>query len=58
MTYGYPFRFAFKYEFNSPAKVLIYWTMKINISAANCLTVDTVWFDRLLKLEGREHEIK
>ena len=35
-----PFRFAFKSEFNSPAKVL---ALKNNISyAANCLTVDTI----------------
>ena len=40
---------AFKSEFNSPAKVLALWIMKINVSlVVNCLTVDTKWFDQLL----------
>ena len=43
MVYGLIFRFAFKSEFNSPAKVLVLRTIKNNISsAANCLTVDTI----------------
>ena len=51
---------AFKSEFNSPAKVLALWAMKINVSlVANCLTVNTKWFDQLLMQirENRGHEI-
>ena len=33
-----PFRFAFKSEFSSPAKVLTLWAMKNNLSSAcNCV---------------------
>ena len=35
-----PFRFAFKSEFNLPAKVLAYSNEKNQLSAANCLTED------------------
>ena len=47
MAYGCSeFRFAFKSEFNSAAKVLALWAMKNNVSsAANSFTVDTLWFD-------------
>ena len=57
---GYPFRFAFKSEFNSPAEVLVLWAIKNNIStAASCLTVDNIWFDRLLMYirKQRGHKI-
>ena len=40
---GCPFRFAFEYWFNSPAVLAQQW--KIISSAANCLKVDTIWFD-------------
>ena len=30
--------------------------MKINISAGNCFTVDTMWFD-LMYIRKREHKI-
>ena len=42
---GCPFRFAFKYGFNLPAKVLAYSNEKQYKLAGNCLTVDTIWFD-------------
>ena len=46
---GSPLQFAFKSEFNSPAEVLPLLAMEnTKSSAANCLTVDTKWFDRLL----------
>ena len=53
MANGFPFRFAFKSEFNSSGEYLALWAMKNDISpyitiAANCLTLDTKWFDRLL----------
>ena len=49
MTYRCPFIFVSKSEFSLSAEVLVMSTMKNNISSvANCLTVDTVWFDRLL----------
>ena len=42
MTYGFPFRYAFKSGFNTPAKVLTWWAMENNISsAAKWSTVDT-----------------
>ena len=38
--YGFPLRFAFKSEFNSPAKAFALWAMKNNIYiAANSVTV-------------------
>ena len=37
---GCPFRFAFKSEFNLPAKVLSYSNEKNQPSVANCLTGD------------------
>ena len=43
-----PFRFDFKSVFNSPAKVLAVWALENISSAANCLAVDTIWFDRSL----------
>ena len=42
---GCPFRFALKSGFNLPAKVLAYSNEKEYTSAANGLTVDTIWFD-------------
>ena len=46
---GFPFRFAFKSEFTSVAKILALWAIKNNVtSAANCLIADAIWFDRLL----------
>ena len=54
-----PFRFAFICEFNSPAKSLALWAMENNISsAANCLTVDTIWFGRLLMSIRKNDDIK
>ena len=53
---GCPFRFAFEYWFNSPANVLAQqW--KIASSAANCLKVDTIWFDLMQIRKKREHKI-
>ena len=47
MAYGCSeFKFAFKSEFNSAAKIIALWAMKNNVSsAANCFTVDILWFD-------------
>ena len=38
---GCPFRFAFKYGFNLPAKLQVYSNEKYKL-AGNCVTVDTI----------------
>ena len=49
--YEYPFRFAFKWEFNLSDEVLALRAMESNILVAtNCLTVDTLRVDRFINV--------
>lgn len=40
--------YAHSYLFLRLIEVLVLWTMKNNIAFANCLSLDTIWFIRLL----------
>ena len=54
---GGQFKFALKSGFNLPAKFLAYSNEKSYTLSANCLTVDTIWFDLMWIRYREQHKI-